>query len=446
MAPTAETSAPEKTSVKRTTCAVVGGGPAGLMLGLLLARAGVDVTVLEKHKDFLRDFRGDTVHPTTLTALEDLGLFESFDALPHSRLLRVALPMSTGEDVVMADFERLKVQHPYVAMVPQWDLLNLLAESAREHPNFTLLVEHDVTDVVREGDTVTGVHYVSPDGAGTVLADLVVACDGRSSVVRTSVGLPAKEFPVAFDVWWFKVPTDRHIGESLLPRIGNGKAVVTIPRRGYVQIAYLDRKGADPRLRERGIEAFRREISSVLPELGDDIENLRSMDDVKTLDVRVDRLHRWSAPGVLCIGDAAHAMSPVGGVGVNLAIQDAIATARLLAEPLRDGTFGAQRLDAQRFGAGSLGDRHPQRLLTRIQRRRRIPTVVIQAIQRVMHARVLMPAIEGEIAGAPDKTLRLLRRFPALTWLPARIIGIGPLPERVPRWAHAAKKKSDAQV
>lgn len=324
------TSATEPTTT-RTTCVIAGGGPAGLVLGLLLARSGVEVTVLEKHADFLRDFRGDTVHPTTMGLLDDLGLFERFNELPQSRISHVKLPGPDGEDVLMADFTRLRLRHPYIAMVPQWDLLNLLAEAAAKEPTFTVLTEHEVTGVVRDGGRVAGVEYTSPTGSGQVLADLTVACDGRWSVVRRALDLPVKEYPVGIDVWWYRVPTERKVQESLLPRTHEGRVAIAIPREGYLQVAQLGRKGTDDQVRARGIEAFREDAAELLPDLADDMSGIESMDDVKHLDVRIDRLTRWHADGALCIGDAAHAMSPVGGVGINLAVQDAVAAAKILA-------------------------------------------------------------------------------------------------------------------
>jgi len=403
-----------------TTCAVVGGGPAGLVLGLLLARAGVQVTVLEKHTDFLRDFRGDTVHPTTLGLLDDLGLFEAFDALPQSHLERVVLPGPDGQDTVVADFRRLRLRRPYIAMVPQWDLLNLLAEAGRAEPTFTLLTGHAVTGVVRQGGRVTGVDYTSPERSGRLLADLTVACDGRWSVVRRGLDLPVREFPVGFDVWWYRIATTCPLPESLLPRLAKGRVTIAIPREGYVQVAALGPKGTDPAVRARGIEAFRAESAALLPELAADVHTIASMDDVKLLDVKLNRLRRWYAPGALCIGDAAHAMSPVGGVGINLAVQDAVATARILAGPLRAGVMRNQR---------------SQRHLARVQRRRTAPTVIVQSLQRVLHSRLIMPTLNGATISPPTALLMLLRRFPRLTALPARMVGIGPLPEKAPRWA-----------
>ncbi|WP_322410196.1 FAD-dependent oxidoreductase [Microbacterium invictum] len=402
-----------------TTCAIVGGGPAGIVLGLLLARAGIEVTVLEKHADFLRDFRGDTVHPATLGLLDDLGLFEQFDALPHSKLRRAYFPGRDGSDV-FADFDRLPVRHPYIAMVPQWDLLDLLADTAAAEPTFTLRREHTVTAVTRRGGRVTGVAYTSPDGEGRLSADLVVGCDGRWSTVRRSVGLPVREIPVRFDVWWYRLPTDRPLPESLLPRVRDGRVAIGIPRRGYVQVAALGPKGTDAEVRSRGIGAFRRDAAILFPELDDGVDALSSMDDVKHLDVRLERLRRWHANNVLCIGDAAHAMSPVGGVGINLAIQDAVVTARLLAGPLARG-------ELDRPGGS--------RVLARVRRRRLPAVAVIQTLQRILHARLIMPALGGDPLDPPAWLLRLVRVVPAVTALPAFLIGVGVRPERAPSWA-----------
>ena len=410
---------------ERTTCVVVGGGPAGMVLGLLLARAGVHVTVLEKHADFLRDFRGDTVHPTTLDLLDDLGLFERFDALPHSTLTRARVQGPDGREVTLVDLSRLPLRHPYIAMVPQWDFLDLLAEAGRAEPTFDLRMRHEVTGVVREGGRVVGVDVTTPHGPARLLADLVVACDGRWSLVRRETDLPQREFPVGFDVWWFRIPTRRDLAESLLPRFNDGEVAIAIPREGYLQVAYLGRKGSDAALRARGIEDFRARIARLLPQVGDDVAGIASMDDVKLLDVRVDRLRRWHAPGVLCIGDAAHAMSPVGGVGINLAVQDAVATARLLAEPLRQ--------------AGSVGP-VPEADLRRVRRRRLLPTVLVQGLQRVMHAALIDRVLDGGVTGPPAALVAVWRRVPALSAIPALLIGVGPRPERIPAWARRAPR------
>jgi 2-polyprenyl-6-methoxyphenol hydroxylase-like FAD-dependent oxidoreductase len=397
-----------------TTCAIVGGGPAGLFLGLMLARGGVDVTVIEKHADFLRDFRGDTVHPVTLRLLDELGLFDRFDRLPHSVVEKGEFGVD-GRLYTMIDFRRLHQPHPYVAMVPQWDLLDLIADVAQDEPTFTLRVQHEVTGLLRDRDTVTGVRYTSPDGAGELRADLVVGCDGRTSVVRRDAGLPIHEYPVPFDVCWFRLPRDEGGQFSLIPRTKPGSAVVMIPREDYFQIAYLIPKGSDADLRARGLESFRRELAELIPESSPDA--ITSWDDVKILDVRLDRLRRWHDDGVLCIGDAAHAMSPVGGVGINLAIADAVAAAGYLAEPLRTGQLTIKQLAA-------------------VRRRRIVPTVATQTLQRVLHRVLLASVLQGhEAARPPAALLKLLQRVPQLTAVPAYIIGVGLLPQHAPDFA-----------
>lgn len=411
---------PDPDAAARTTCAVAGGGPAGLVLGLLLARAGIEVTVLEKHADFLRDFRGDTVHPSTMGLLDDLGLFERFDALPQTQVKHVRFAGPDGEDTVLVDFSRLAQPHPYIAMVPQWDLLDLLAEAAAAEPTFTLRTEHEVTDVVSEDNRVVGVDYTSPDGRGRLLADLTVACDGRGSAVRRGAGLPTKELPVGFDAWWYRVPTEHRVGDSLLPRTSRGQVGVAIPREGYLQVAQLGLKGTDRAVRARGIRALRAQTAELFPEVADDVDGISSMDEVKHLDVRVDRLRRWHAAGVLCIGDAAHAVSPVGGVGINLAVQDAVAAARLLAGPLVRGAL-----------RGSDGNR----VLARVRRRRASPTVLTQGLQRIMHAQLVMPAVRGRTVRPPRALIGLVNRLPSLSAVPAFVIGVGLRPEKVPRWA-----------
>ncbi len=397
-----------------TTCAIVGGGPAGMILGLLLARAGVEVTLLEKHADFLRDFRGDTVHPSTLRLLDELGLGESFAALPQSRVEHAAFDVD-GEPLTMVDFRRLRQPHPYIAMVPQWDLLNLLAEAAEAEPTFTLRLRHEVVDLVRSGERVTGVAYRGPDGDGELTADLTVACDGRWSVCRQRAGLAAREWPVPFDVWWFRLPRDMTAEFSLIPRIAPGRVVIMIPRESYFQIAYLIPKGSDAALRARGLETFQQEIAGLVPEA--DVTQLLDWDEVKLLDVRVNRLkRRWHTDGLLCIGDAAHAMSPVGGVGINVAVQDAVGAATLLAEPLRRRAVTARNLAA-------------------VRRRRLPPTALTQGLQRVLHRRLMAPILRGETANPPAVAVALVRRFPWLAAIPAYVVGVGVRPEHAPAFA-----------
>lgn len=396
-----------------TTCAIVGGGPAGMVLGLLLARAGVEVTLLEKHADFLRDFRGDTVHPSTLRLLDELGLWDEFSALPQSKVEQGVLTVD-GKPLTLVDFRRLRQPHPYIAMVPQWDLLNLLAEAARAEPTFTLRMSTEVTGLLRAGEQVTGVTYRGPDGDGELSADLTVACDGRWSLVRRAAGLSTREWPVPFDVWWFRLPQNTPGQYSLIPRIAPGRVLIMIPRVGYFQIAYLIPKGSDAALRARGLETFRREVAELVPEA--DAAHIASWDDVKFLDARLNRAQRWYTPGLLCIGDAAHAMSPVGGVGINVAVQDAVGAATLLAKPLRNGTVQARDLAA-------------------VQRRRLPPAAVTQAVQRTLHRTVIGPILAGRNAAPSAAGVALVRRLPWLTAIPAHVIGVGVRPERAPTFA-----------
>ena len=398
---------------ERTTCAIVGGGPAWMVLALLLARAGVEVTLLEKHADFLRDFRGDTVHPSTLALLDELGLWDRFAAMPQSRVEQGALNID-GQPVTLVDFRRLRQPHPYIAMVPQWDLLNLLAEAAQSEPSFTLRLEHEVTGLLRDGDRITVVRYRSPDGAGELTAHLTVACDGRGSILRRDSGLPVREFPVPFDVWWFRLPREAAGTYSLILRTAPGRLVIMIPREGYFQIAYLIAKGSDARLRARGLDAFKEELTGLIPEA--DVDTLNSWDDVKLLDARLNRLTRWYVDGLLFIGDAAHAMSPVGGVGINLAVQDAVGAATLLADPLR----------ARNVRSGDLAA---------VQRRRLPPAVLTQGLQRILHRRLVQPVIDGAAVQPPAALARLVRRLPWLTAIPAYAVGVGVRPEHAPPFA-----------
>ena len=409
---------------EKTTCIVVGGGPAGMVAALLLARGGVEVTVLEKHADFLRDFRGDTVHPSTLRLLDELGLFERFDALPHTKLTGWGLDLPDGRKAPVIDFTRLRLPHRYMAMVPQWDLLDLLAEAGREEPTFTLRMSTDVTGLLYESGRVVGVRYDGPDGPGELRADVTIACDGRWSLCRREGGLVPREYPVDADVWWFRLPKAEGVGDTLLPRFKDGLFLGVIPRKDYLQIGYFLRKGADAQLRARGIEALRHDIVTAIPELSEAVNGLESMDDVKLLDIRLNRLRRWYTNGLLCIGDAAHAMSPAGGVGINMAVQDAVAAARLLAVPLRDHRVTTKDLAA-------------------VQRRREFPTAVTQTFQRFLHA-VMSRAIDSGKTPSPNRLLRVAARFPQLSMIPAYLMGVGVRPEHAPTFARRAAQRVPA--
>ncbi|MQA24152.1 MAG: FAD-dependent oxidoreductase [Micromonosporaceae bacterium] len=386
---------------------VVGGGPAGLMLGLLLARAGVPVAVLEKHPDFLRDFRGDTVHPSTIRLLDRLGLAEGFLDLPHRKVGQLRLTIA-GRTYQMVDFTRLPGPYRYLAFLPQWDFLDFLADEAANYPHFTLLRSTEVVDVIRDGDAVRGVRAQGPDGPVEVSAALTVGCDGRDSAVRRVLRMTPREFGAPMDVLWFRLPRRPGDGDGLMMRAGAGRLMLTIDRGDYWQIAYVIPKGGYDQVVARGLAAFRASVSELAETLADRVGQLDDWEQVKMLTVQLNRLERWHVPGALLIGDAAHAMSPIGGVGVNLAIQDAVATARLLAEPLRAGRL-------------TEGD------LERVRRRRRLPTVGTQLVQRVMQRGVLDVLTSGEQT-AP-LAIRLVGRLPVLQGLPARLIGLGIRPE-----------------
>ncbi|GLZ41696.1 FAD-dependent oxidoreductase [Actinokineospora sp. NBRC 105648] len=406
--------------MEHTTVCVAGGGPAGMVLGLLLARAGVEVTVLEKHADFLRDFRGDTVHPPTLDLLDDLGLGPAFRALPQSRVEQAQVPFAGGA-VRVADLTTLPGPNNFIAMVPQWDLLDLLAGAAKKEPGFTLRMNTEATALRWDGDRVVGVDYRTAAGeTGAITADLTVACDGRGSRLRADAHLRPKSFPTPMDVWWFRLPRQDSDPRGIVGLVSRARAAVLIDRRDYWQVATLIAKGSDTPARTAPVADMVADLVRVAPWLAGREDAVTSWDDVKTLDVKLDRLTRWHLDGLLCLGDAAHAMSPVGGVGINLAVQDAVAAARLLAAPLL-------------AGAVSTSD------LARVRRRRLLPTVAVQTLQRVLHARGLAPALAGKVeiarAKKPPLALRLLSSVPFLRRIPAQLIGRGLLTEPTPDFA-----------
>lgn len=398
-----------------TTCIVAGGGPAGMMLALVLARAGVDVTVMEKHADFLRDFRGDTVHASTLRLLDELGLSDEFAAIPHREI--DTLSMTVQDTPVTMDLRRIPGPHKHIALVPQWDFLELLATAAKREPSFTLLRSTEVLGPIRHGDRVVGVRYRGADGEEREMrATLTVACDGRSSTLRTEMGLKPKDFGVPMDVWWFRLPRDPDDPHGLAGVLGAGHAQIVIDRGDYYQCAYVIPKGRDQELRAQGIGSLHRGVVALVPWLADRIGAVTSFDDVKLLDVQLNRLRRWYGDGLLLIGDAAHAMSPVGGVGINLAVADAVAAGRILADPLR---------------SGSLSTRH----LARVQARRWLPAALIQSVQRLIHRRVIAVAVASTGQAEAPGFVRVAAGLPLLRRLAAYGVAIGPLPEHIPAFA-----------
>jgi 2-polyprenyl-6-methoxyphenol hydroxylase-like FAD-dependent oxidoreductase len=393
-----------------------------MVLGLLLARSGVKVTVLERHGDFLRDFRGDTVHPSTLSLLDELGLGPRFSALPQRRVSTFQLPTGPGGRMfTVGDLRVLRPPYNYIAMVPQWDLLNLLVDEAEREPTFSLRMNTDATEFLQERGRVTGVRYRTADGAtGELRATLTVACDGRDSLARALPELRLRTFACPIDAWWFRLPRREGDPQGLVGTAGDRFISAMIDRGEYWQCATLIPKGTDSQRRSAGLEHFMAEFAAVAPWLADRTWALRSWDEVKLLNVRLDRLRSWHRPGLLCIGDAAHAMSPVFGIGINLAVEDAVAAARHLAEPLRAGTVGLRQVRA-------------------VQRRRWPTTAATQALQRLVHAQVIEPVMAGRRAfgAGPDGTrlprlMRVLTTAPWLRRVPAYFFAYGALRERPP--------------
>lgn len=394
-----------------TRCAIAGGGPAGMMLGFLLARAGVDVLVLEKHADFLRDFRGDTIHPSTLDVMHELGLLDAFLELPHSKVREIG-GIVGGEKIVFADFTHLPTHCGFVAFMPQWDFLDFLADRARRYPGFKLRMQAEADDLVWDGDRVAGLKARVPQGRLEVTADLVIGADGRHSAVRRLAGLEVEDLGAPMDVLWMRLSKRHGDGTQTLGRIEAGRLFVMLDRGDYWQCAYVIPKGGFESLRARGIEAFRKDLVALDSALEDRVGEIASWNDVKLLTVRVDRLKRWYRPGLLCIGDAAHAMSPIGGVGINLAIQDAVAAANLLWEPLRRGAV-------------------TEAALARVQKRRQWPTEMTQALQLFVQKRIISNVLAMTETPRPPFALTLFNRLPILRRIPARLIGMGFRPEHV---------------
>jgi 2-polyprenyl-6-methoxyphenol hydroxylase-like FAD-dependent oxidoreductase len=407
----AGTKRPTRRTIK-TRCCIVGGGPAGMMLGYLLGRAGIETLVLEKHPDFFRDFRGDTVHPSTLQVMDELGLIDGFLKLPHQQLQKMDGKFGTSS-IRIADLSRLNVKYPFIAFMPQWDFLNFLKESGQRFTSLNVMMNASATDLIWSDDRVTGVEADTTEGPVEILAELTIGCDGRHSIVRQCAGLQVEEIGAPMDVLWFRAGKPENENEAVFARIENGKMLITFDRGDYWQCAYVIAKGQYEAVKARGLDAFRDDVIGMAPILNKGIADLTSWDDVKLLTVAINRLKKWTRPGLLCIGDAAHAMSPVGGVGVNLAIQDAVATANLLAGRLASGCPSEDELDM-------------------VRRRREFPVRVTQAMQVAVQNNLISVALKPQ-----DQPLRaplfarIVNAIPFLQGITARFIGLGVRPEHV---------------
>jgi 2-polyprenyl-6-methoxyphenol hydroxylase-like FAD-dependent oxidoreductase len=395
----------------QTHCCIVGGGPAGMMLGFLLARAGVEVVVLEKHKDFLRDFRGDTIHPSTLEVMYELGLLEEFLREPHQELRQIQVHFG-AEKTTIADFSHLPTRCKFIAFMPQWEFLNFISKHARCCPSFSLRMEAEMSALLFENERIAGVRATMPQGELEVHAPLVVGADGRSSTVRKRADLEVINLGAPIDVLWFRFSKGAGDPEQSLGYVGVGQFMVLLDRGNYWQCGYVIRKGGFEQRRQRGLEELRADVSRCAPFLHDRVGELEDWNAVKLLTVKVDRLRQWYREGLLCIGDSAHAMSPVGGVGINLAIQDAVATANILGQKLREGCVDVEDLRA-------------------VQQRRERPAHLTQRAQIFMHKHFLERLFDASEQMAPPLPARLLEKFAVLRRIPARMIGIGFRPEHV---------------
>ncbi len=394
-----------------TTCCIAGGGPAGIMAGFLLARAGVEVIVLEKHPDFFRDFRGDTIHPSTLELMHELGISEELLKIPNQKVAE--MQGSFGDTLLtIADFRELPVHHKFIAFMPQWDFLNFLTSHARRFPAFHLLLETTVTDLIEEGGRITGLHADSPAGPIEIKADLVIGADGRHSKVRERANLIVEDRGAPIDVLWFRISRRESDPDQTMGRFNPGNVFVLLYRGEFWQCGLVIPKGGYDALRRKGLPAVREIVAHAAPVLADRIQEITGWDDLKLLTVKVDHLRQWYRPGLLCIGDAAHAMSPVGGIGINLAIQDAVAAANILAEPLRTRTADENTLRA-------------------VQRRRAWPTALTQRLQIVIQERIISQALASKGEVTPPLFLRIAGKLPLLRRMMGRIMGLGFRPEHV---------------
>jgi 2-polyprenyl-6-methoxyphenol hydroxylase-like FAD-dependent oxidoreductase len=394
-----------------------------MMLALLLARAGVDVTVLEKHGDFLRDFRGDTVHPSTLEVMHEIGALDALLQRPHDEARDVRAVIGDTQ-AVLADFTRLRTRCGFIALMPQWEFLDFLRDEAARYPGFHLLMRAQATGLVETQGRVTGLRAETPTGEIEIRADLVIGADGRHSIIRDAAGLRVRNLGAPIDVLWMRITKRLSDPPGVVGRIGTGHFMAMLDRRTYWQCAYVIRKGGSDLLRERGLQAFRADVVALAPFLADRIEaDLASWDDIKLLSVTVDRLEQWWKPGLLCIGDAAHAMSPIGGVGINLAVQDAVAAANILANSLANPDTPADAITP---------------LLAKVQQRRLFPARVTQAVQVAIQNRIFNPLLDTSRPPQVPTVVKLLNRFPVLRVLPAYAVGVGVRPEHVHSPEHAA--------
>jgi 2-polyprenyl-6-methoxyphenol hydroxylase-like FAD-dependent oxidoreductase len=395
----------------KTTCCIAGGGPAGMMLGFLLARAGVPVVVLEKHEDFLRDFRGDTVHPSTLELMHELGLLQEFLRVPHSAVREISLQI--GDDhLVVGYFEHLPVHCKFIALMPQWDFLNFLADRARRYPGFDLRMRTEATDLLFDDGRVAGVRAKTPDGQIEIRADLTVGCDGRHSTLRERAGFSVENLRAPMDVMWFRISRKDNDPAGVAARVESGRMLVMLNRNDYWQCAYIIPKGTADEVKQVGLDEFRNSVGDLFPLLRDRLHEIDSWDKVKLLTVEVDRLQRWYRAGLICIGDAAHAMSPIGGVGINLAVQDAVAAANILAEPLRRGTVTIDTLK-------------------QVQQRREFPTRVTQRLQIIMQNNLIGPALANKSKRPRAPLFMKMMQWPLLRRIPGRLLAYGVRPEHI---------------
>ena len=395
----------------KATCCVAGGGPAGMMLGFLLARAGISAVVLEKHADFLRDFRGDTVHPSTLEVIHELGLLDEFLKLPHSIVRQISLQI--GDDrVVIGHFEHLPVRCKFVALMPQWDFLNFIADHGKRYTAFDLRMCTEATDLIEEAGRVVGLRAKASDGDLEIRADLIVACDGRHSTLRDRANFKVDDLRAPMDVMWFRLSRKQSDPTETFGHVEGGRMIVMLNRNDYWQCAYVIPKGTADTLNRAGLDKFRKTVGDLSPFTRDRLDEIDDWDKVKLLTVAVDRLRRWYRPGLLCIGDAAHAMSPVGGVGINLAVQDAVAAANILSEPLRRRTLTLKTLDD-------------------VQRRREFPTRVTQRLQVFLQNNIIGPAVQNKDKRPQPPLFMKLLQWPLLCRIPGRLLALGIRPEHI---------------